>query len=198
MSVFAAVEATVFVIDVLPDGGMRYAGSNAAHARVSGIATADLVGRAPHDILPAADAAAELARYRSCVDGGVPVTYEVELPVPVPGTWYRTSLVPVKDIGGRVVRIVGSGFDITDRRRAERDVRERDVRERDVLLERAQRVGRLGTWAYDIAAGAGTVSSHRGADRTAARGRGRRRASFCAMGAGSPRATCSPGRPRST
>jgi diguanylate cyclase (GGDEF)-like protein/PAS domain S-box-containing protein len=150
---FAATEAALFVVDVDRDGTFRYLGSNAAHARTSAIPMEDLRGRAPHELLPADVADAVVARYRGCVERGEPVTYEEQLPLPVPGTWYRTSLVPVRDGDGRVVRIVGSGFDITARRRAEHAVRERDA-----LLERAQRVGRLGTWAYDPASGAASLS----------------------------------------
>jgi diguanylate cyclase (GGDEF)-like protein/PAS domain S-box-containing protein len=151
--VFSATEAAIFVVDVEPDGGFRYVGSNAAHARASGIASADLAGRTPRDLLPPDLAGAVEARYRACVDGGVPVTYEEELTLPVPGTWYRTSLVPVRNGGARVVRLVGSGFDITDLRRAEQELRDREV-----LLEKAQRAGRLGFWSLDVAAGVATWS----------------------------------------
>ena len=153
-NVYAATEAALFVIDVERDGTFRYAGSNAAHARVSGIPTARLIGATPHDLLPSPAADVVVARYRDCVEAGEPATYEEELPLPVDGSWYRTSLNPVRDGDGRVARIVGSSFDITMRRRAELALRERDA-----LLERAQRVGRLGTWAYDPDEGVATWST---------------------------------------
>ena len=152
-SVYAATEAALFVVDVERAGTFRFVGSNAAHARASGIPVKALRGRTPHDLLPREVADAVAARYRGCVETGDPVTYEEELPLPAVGSWYRTSLVPVRDGEGRVVQIVGSGFDITARRRAELAVQERDA-----LLERAQRVGRLGTWAYDPDDGAASWS----------------------------------------
>ncbi len=151
--VFAATEAAMFVVDVEPDGTFRYVGSNTAHVRASGIPTETLAGSTPYDVVPPDAAEAVVARYRACADAGEPVTYQEELPLPAPGTWFRTSLVPERDATGRVHRIVGSGFDITASRSAELAVRERDA-----LLERAQRVGRLGTWAYDPVDGAASWS----------------------------------------
>lgn len=54
---------------------------------------------------------------------------------------------PVRDQNGRIKLLVLSGIDITERKRVEDELR----RSLD-LLERAQRVGRLGHWSYNIPA----------------------------------------------
>ena len=53
---------------------------------------------------------------------------------------------PVRDESGKITCIVPSGIDISGRKQVEEELR----RSLD-LLERAQRVGRLGHWSYDLA-----------------------------------------------
>lgn len=54
---------------------------------------------------------------------------------------------PVRDETGRIARLIPSGIDISERKQVEDQLR----RSLD-LLERAQRIGRLGHWSYNIPA----------------------------------------------
>src|SRR6185436_3435819 len=51
---------------------------------------------------------------------------------------------PLHDLSGAIVQVVGSGVDITDRKRAERDLAASQAR-----LAEAQRVAHVGSWEWD-------------------------------------------------
>ena len=57
---------------------------------------------------------------------------------------------PVRDENGRIVRLVGTHVDVTERRRAERILKEREA-----LLDKASRIAKVGGWEFDVATGKG-------------------------------------------
>jgi len=143
-TVFDATEASLFVVDVDGDE-FRYSAANAAHERLYDIPNAAFLGKRASDFVSKEDAEVIEGRYRVCVRERRPIVLDEHLPIPRPGAWHRTSLVPIMDAEGRVRRIVGSAFETTEIRKVQESLRERDA-----LLDRAQRAGGLGTWALDL------------------------------------------------
>ncbi len=58
---------------------------------------------------------------------------------------------PVRDENGRIVRMVGTHVDVTERRRAEKVLKEREA-----MLDKTSRMARVGGWGFDVATGHGT------------------------------------------
>jgi PAS domain S-box-containing protein len=63
--------------------------------------------------------------------------------------WHTTSAVPLKDEAGTVIGFEGTARDITERRRAEEELRESERH-----LSEAQRIAHVGSWSLDLATGA--------------------------------------------
>jgi PAS domain S-box-containing protein len=88
------------------------------------------------------------------VEEGEP--YDLELPIEtVEGNrrWVRTVGAPVEVEGGEVVKVAGAFQDITERKRAERELE----RQND-LFRRAQEIADVGAWEYDVRAGEGSMT----------------------------------------
>jgi PAS domain S-box-containing protein len=57
---------------------------------------------------------------------------------------------PVRDGSGRIVRLVGTHVDVSDRRKAERIIMEREA-----LLDQTSRMAKVGGWGFDVMTGQG-------------------------------------------
>ncbi|MEI7894173.1 MAG: PAS domain S-box protein [Myxococcales bacterium] len=58
---------------------------------------------------------------------------------------FLSSKAPLRDLDGRVIGIVGSARDITDRKHVDEALRERDY-----LLSESQRIAHIGTWSWEL------------------------------------------------
>ncbi|MDB5380206.1 MAG: hypothetical protein JWR00_4652 [Rubritepida sp.] len=165
----------LFVLSVSNEGRMVFEGLNPAHERLSGLFSGSVAGREPHDCLPPAVAAALIERSGRCVATGVAVRYDEVLDLPAGRRDWETSLAPVQDQdSGRIVRLLGSTRDVTDRRRSESALRESEER-----FRMAQDAAAIATWDWDLVTGrvrwtpplqevTGTVSDDAGPDTLAA------------------------------
>ena len=138
-SFFNNLAEGLFVVAVRPDGRFAFDTINPAHARATGFAPESLCGRLVADALPPEAAAAVIERYAACVAAGEPVDYEEELDLPVGRRVWHTVLVPVRDATGRIVQLLGSARDITERKRLQEG------------LVQASKLATLGTLAAGMA-----------------------------------------------
>ena len=108
--------------------------------RLTGLQPARMVGHRPSDSLPPEMARALLPEYRRCLREGTTIGFSAQFPVPVGNREYEISLTPVRHAGtGRIVRIVGSARDATERNRLE------------FALRGAQRLEAIGRLAAGVA-----------------------------------------------
>jgi PAS domain S-box-containing protein len=114
----------LFIIDVAPDGHFIFRELNPIHERLTGLPTASLRGRTPHQCLPQQIADEVDANYRRCVESGTTVHYEERLDLPGGTRDWQTSLTPVRDQSGRITRILGSSRDITDQKHKAEELEE--------------------------------------------------------------------------
>lgn len=119
---FNNLAEALFIVAVRPDGQFAFDAINPAHARATGLDPERLRGRLITEVLSRPVADSVIARYEDCRLGGVPVDYEETLDLPAGRRVFHTVLVPVSGADGRIVQILGSGRDITDRKRFQEDV----------------------------------------------------------------------------
>ncbi|MFB3816560.1 MAG: PAS domain-containing protein [Candidatus Methylomirabilales bacterium] len=115
------------------DPQLRYVRVNAAFAEMLGLRPADLIGRSVREVSPGLAGQAE-ALLQRVVETGKAVR-DVEVVGMTPGaqrTWIEHRL-PLKDAAGRVIAVNIVADEVTERRRAEEDLR-RALRDNQILL----------------------------------------------------------------
>jgi len=81
-------------------------------------------GKSLQEFLPPALAEHVEARYRSCLEAGQPIRYEETVDLPGGPKTFQTLLMPIRNGGGQIVRLVGFSQDITQHKQAERALRQ--------------------------------------------------------------------------
>lgn len=140
----------LFVVEVTAGGDFLFEALNPAQVRATGLATADVAGKRPEECLPAEVAAEVRRRYADCVRCGTAQRYEETLDLPGGRRDWETSLAPMSDPEtGRITALFGTRRDVTERMRAEREVRANEER-----LRLAQQAAGAGIWELDLATSA--------------------------------------------
>ncbi|MEA5571626.1 PAS domain S-box protein [Calothrix sp. UHCC 0171] len=121
-SIFDGVDYTLFVIDVCGDGELRYSAWNLAATRITGLKLEDVYGKTPEDLFPKEIATNFLEKCHICIATGNSITYESEVTALNSEMWHLTTITPLKDANShQVYRLVGSIFDITQRKQIEKE-----------------------------------------------------------------------------
>src|SRR3712207_1501182 len=134
---FEHSDESLFIIAVEPDRFV-FELLNPAHERRTGLRTADLSGRTPHECLPPAVADAVTEHYRQCVEAGAAIRYDETLDLPGGLRHWQTVLTPVRDDTGRIYRLLGSCRDVTleqEALRREEDARRREAETRSLMQQ---------------------------------------------------------------
>lgn len=143
------------VLDTIPvrvfwkDRDCVYVGCNLPLARDCGYdEPAELVGKTDFETASAQNAEAYRADDRQVMETGQPKLDYEEFQVKPDGSpaWLRTSKVPLRDGEGRVIGVLGTYEDITERRRSEEERRRLEAQ-----LLHAQKLESLGVLAGGIA-----------------------------------------------
>ncbi len=125
-SIYDSVDYSIFVLDVGADGEFRYAGWNRAAELLSGISSEFGRGKTPEEILSESPASFFLDKLRECLLENSSIFYEQAVSFGTTEFWSLTTLTPLRDESGKTCRIVGSAVDITQRKKAEAQLREQE------------------------------------------------------------------------
>lgn len=113
----------IFIIEVLENGQFRILMTNPAHQRKSGLDSQNILGKTIEEVVFPEVAQSIKQHYRDCIETGQTIQYLEQAPAPY---WdaervrtFRTTLTPVTDSQGNIVRLVGTSEDITDEKRLE-------------------------------------------------------------------------------
>lgn len=121
--IFENSSDAVFLIGV-HDEGFTYDDLNPEAERFLNLRKAEVRDRYLRDLLPEPLCAYFLGRCREAIQAGRSITYDESVVLPSGPSTFSTSLVPIKDAQGKVVRIAGVCRDMTESRRADERLRE--------------------------------------------------------------------------
>ena len=121
---FESSPEALFIIAVEPDGGFLVERLNPAHEAGVGFRLEEVQGRRIDEFLPPELAEPVLARYREVVETGGIVQYREAFDLNGERQHWDTSLVPMRDPGGRIIRLIGSSRNVTAQVLAEEALRQ--------------------------------------------------------------------------
>ena len=129
------------LIDNLPDyifvkdAESRFVINNAEHLRVLGATQqSEVVGKTDFDVFPQELAAQYYADEQEVIHTGRPLIGREEPVIDQSGTrWLSTTKVPLQNISGEIVGLVGMSRDITERKQAEEKLRQAEERFRSAF-----------------------------------------------------------------
>jgi len=114
-SIFRETDDAVFIMRVeVVDGEytFTYTENNPSHQQRTGIATEELRGQTPQELLSEEQAAEVTVNYRRCVEQAATIEYEETLTMPGGTIHWKTTLTPIVE-EGTVTQIVGIARDVT-------------------------------------------------------------------------------------
>lgn len=149
------------LVDTLPDlvwlkdiNGV-FLTCNSKFERLFGAKKEDIVGKTDYDFLDKQLADFFTQKDKEALEAGKPIINEEEVIYADDGhkEYLETIKSPMYDQNGHIIGILGVGRDITERKRSEEDSKRRETH-----LRTAQKVGRFGSWYFDLNTGIAEAS----------------------------------------
>ena len=131
--VFQHSSSGIALFDVTPDMRFKVVSLNPAVVRMTGLRAEETTGKFLEDALSAETAGRLTAHYQRCIEKGHPVSVEDTLAFPAGVRDYRTVLIPLRGVGGRIHRLITLPTDITDKRAVEEALKASEQRYREVF-----------------------------------------------------------------
>ena len=92
---------------------------NQAGARRLGRSPTELIGMSIMDLFPAETAAQQIQHMETVFQSGLALTVEEKITFPQATLWFNTQFISLRSAGGELVRVLGIGRDISERKQAE-------------------------------------------------------------------------------
>ncbi|MBW4678438.1 MAG: PAS domain S-box protein [Desmonostoc geniculatum HA4340-LM1] len=118
-SIYEGVTQPIFVIDILDNCELRYAGWNSATEKITGISNAEVIGKTPEYVHGSVEGLEVRQRFKICIETGIGIKYEECLTFHGQKNWWLTTINPLKNSEGQIYRLVGTALNITERKQAE-------------------------------------------------------------------------------
>lgn len=125
-TIYDGIDQNIFVIDVGLDGKFRALGWNKRATKDVGMRPEDGYGKTMGENFGEDLAAVWEKDYQRCVDTGEVIRSEQFFLINGEEKWTITTLNPIRDINGRVHRLIGNSMDITAQKLAERNLRQQE------------------------------------------------------------------------
>lgn len=144
----------VLVVEVCGNRCFRILSINSRIEQTAGLRHTDISGLTFEELLCAPVAEQMTNHYQHCVDKAQRYEYEENLDLPSGRVWWQTILTPITNASGRIVRLLASTVDFTERHQLEIELRQtaKALRESESRLYSAIKGARLGIWDWDIPA----------------------------------------------
>ncbi|AFY56772.1 PAS domain S-box [Rivularia sp. PCC 7116] len=126
-------EHVIFVVDVLEDNDFVLQGWNLACEHGTGMKSEDIKNKPLEEIFGEVKGKEIRQNYLNCVESNAPITYEERLNFGEHPRWWFTTLNPLKDVNGRIYRLVGTTSEITELKKAEQVIRSSEQNLRTLL-----------------------------------------------------------------
>ena len=123
-SIYQGVEQLIFVVNVLDNDELIYTDWNLATEKATGIKASDAISKFPEEVFGDVQGAKIRQQYIRCLEAGIPISYEENLVFQSQENWWLTTLKPLRNAEDKIYRIVGTSFNISDRKQAETQLKQ--------------------------------------------------------------------------
>ncbi len=119
-------------VETLGDEGLesatfRFLAANPAYTKLLSLPIATLTGLSPYDCFPLNIAQQVCVNYKHCLETRQPITYEESFDFETHRCTLLTTLSPKLEPDGRILRIIGSSQDITERKQKEEEQKQAEA-----------------------------------------------------------------------
>ncbi len=115
---------------IVYDSTLHYKVWNPFMEKLSGIPASRVLGKYPTELFPFLEAAGVIENLKRTLNGEI--IGAVDFPFKVPDSdksgWTSDRNIPFRDVNGEIIGIIGTVYDITDRKRAEQIIKENEVK----------------------------------------------------------------------
>ena len=132
--VFEIIATGIFAVEVeaLGDEGLesptfRFLAANTAYTKLLSLPVATLTGLSPYECFPPNIAQQVCVNYRRCLETRQPITYEESFEFETHRCTLLTTLSPKLEPDGRILRIIGSSQDISERKQKEEEQKQAEA-----------------------------------------------------------------------
>jgi len=122
-AIFDGFPEPLFII-AASQAGFVFESLNPAAVRIAALATPDVAGQPLHALMDEGSAAEFLAHLRQCVSAGDGHAFNGPLPFLSATATFETTLTPLQDEAGRMVRVLAAARDVTERNLLETRLRQ--------------------------------------------------------------------------
>ena len=135
-SIYETVDDVIFLLAVEPGGLYRFSSVNRAFDRVTGLLPEAVIGRTVNEIIPEQSRSMVLAKYQQAISEKTIVHWEETSDYPTGRLIGEVSVAAVYDDAGNCTHLVGSVHDITERKRAEDELKKYHEHLEELVKER--------------------------------------------------------------
>ncbi|MGB3754930.1 MAG: ATP-binding protein, partial [Rivularia sp. (in: cyanobacteria)] len=131
-----------------------------ATEKATGINATEVVSKFPEEVFGDVQGAKIRQRYIRCLEAGIPITYEENLVFKDREHCWLTTLNPLRNAEGKIYRIVGTSFNISDRKQAETQLKQQaqeletalnELQNAQIQLVQSEKMSSLGNLVAGVA-----------------------------------------------
>ncbi|MDA0672111.1 MAG: PAS domain-containing protein [Cyanobacteria bacterium] len=122
-SIYDGIEDSIFVLSLQPDGDIFYTSHNRAAEVATGLSSDSVAGKTPEAVFGPESGQTIRAHCQRCIDSGTALTVEEQLVFQGQTVWRLSTFNPLRDLSGRIHRIVGTSIDITGLKQAQTELK---------------------------------------------------------------------------
>ncbi len=159
-NIYQGVEQLIFVVNVLDNNEFVYADWNSATEKATGINVTEIVSKFPEEIFGDLQGAKIRQQFIRCLEAGIPITYEENLVFKAKEHCWLTTLNPLRNAEGKIYRIVGTSFNISNRKQAEIQLKQQtqeleaalnELKNAQIQLVQSEKMSSLGNLVAGVA-----------------------------------------------
>ncbi len=139
---------------VVYDLELRYRLWNPAMEKIGGMRSEDVIGKRAEELFPMLKESGIIDSLNECITKGVTRTLDFQyyLPHLKKSGWASDVSSPLKDASGKIIGVISTVREITDRKQVEEKLLENEGQQKNLLekLNTSQQIAKIGSWEWDL------------------------------------------------